>query len=159
MDTATVPLVRRSVTVHAPVSRAFTIFTENFGSWWPRVYTVSQAPDVTVIMDAGVGGRWYELGSDGSEVPWGQVRVWEPPHRVVLAWHLDDKWEYRPDLVQDREIEVRFSPLDDASTRVDLDHRGFPLDGVWLTRENAPARGHHVKPLILRRYADAAAGS
>jgi len=146
--------------VPAPIDRAFTIFTENFNTWWPRTYTVSGAAEVAVIMEAGVNGRWYELGSDGSETPWGSVRTWDPPHRVVLAWHLDAEWKYRPDLVQDKEIEVRFSPIDAETTQVDLYHRGFPLDGVWLTRDDAPpARGHDVKPMILGRYAEAVARS
>ena len=33
----------RGVTVAAPRERAFTVFTEQFGTWWPREYCIGKA--------------------------------------------------------------------------------------------------------------------
>jgi uncharacterized protein YndB with AHSA1/START domain len=98
------------------------------------------------------GGRWYERGSDGSETPWGRVRVWQPPHRVVLAWYLDENFDYQPELVQGKELEVRFTAIDDSATQIDLYHRGFPATSVWLLRSGAAAaHGHQISPLTTSR--------
>lgn len=68
-----------------------------------------------------VGGRWYEIGADGRECPWGRVLLWEPPARVVLAWQITADWGYDPDL--ETEVEVRFSPRPEGGTLVELEHR------------------------------------
>jgi hypothetical protein len=49
--TAAIPVVRRTLTVDAAVQRAFSVFTEGFASWWPKVYTVSSAPDARVVIE------------------------------------------------------------------------------------------------------------
>jgi len=59
---------------------------------------------------------------DGTECDWGTVLVWDPPHRLVLAWQITHEWGYQPDLTQASEVEVRFTPVA-GGTRVDLEHR------------------------------------
>lgn len=46
--------------------------------------------------------------------------VWEPPHRLVLAWQISAEWAFDPALVT--EVEVRFSAQPDGRTRVELEH-------------------------------------
>ncbi|GLZ32340.1 hypothetical protein Lesp02_45280 [Lentzea sp. NBRC 105346] len=55
----------------------------------------------------------------------GSVLEWEPPARVLLAWHLNGDWEYDPDPAHASEVEVRFVDLAGGRTRVELVHRGF----------------------------------
>ena len=122
----TVPPVLRTVTVSRPVEEAFRIFTEETGSWWPlgthsRSAAGHRGEEVkaeTVVIEGRVGGRIYEVMSDGTEASWGEVIAWEPPHRVVFSW----KPNPRPE--PPTEVEVTFI-AHDVGTRVDLEHRGW----------------------------------
>jgi uncharacterized protein YndB with AHSA1/START domain len=120
--------VRRSIVVRAPQERAFAIFTERMGSWWPLDgYSLGTKPVVDAIVEPRAGGRWYERSEDGSEVDWGRVLTWEPPARVVLAWQVSS--EFRPDPDLHTEVEVRFSADGAHRTRVELEHRGLEAYG------------------------------
>jgi uncharacterized protein YndB with AHSA1/START domain len=112
--------VSHTLTVRAPVERAFAVFTDGFGSWWPATHHLGDAELADAIIEPRAGGRWYERNADGSECDWGHVIAWEPPHRVLLAWQLDADWRYDRDLIT--EVDVRFEP-DGDGTRVTFEHR------------------------------------
>jgi hypothetical protein len=119
--------VRRSVLVKTNVERAFTAFTGRIGRWWPRSHSIGAAALADVILEPRPGGRWYERATDGSECEWGKVLIWDPPGRLVLAWQVDANWKYDPTLVL--EVEVTFTPVETALTRVDLEHRNLERYG------------------------------
>lgn len=121
--------VVRTVTVAIPQERAFAFFTEQFGSWWPREYSIGQADMADFVLEPKEGGRWYEIGVDGSECDTGRVTAYEPPDRLVLAWQLDGAWQYDPDISHASEVEVRFIADGVQRTRVELEHRGFENHG------------------------------
>jgi len=121
--------VVRTITVAAPQERAFKVFTEQFGSWWPREYSIGEADMADFVLEPKVGGRWYEVGADGSECDTGRVTAYEPPDRVAFAWQLDGAWQFDPDISHASEVEVRFIPEGDHRTRVELEHRGFENHG------------------------------
>jgi uncharacterized protein YndB with AHSA1/START domain len=123
-QTSDIP-VRKSVTVKASVEHAFQVFTAGFDTWWPRSHHIGSAPMKRAIIEGHVGGRCYSEQTDGAECPWGQILLWEPPHRFVMAWMINAQWKYEPDLAKSSEVEVRFTPEGDGSTRVDLEHRCF----------------------------------
>ena len=122
--------VRRSVTVKTGIDRAFRVFTEEFDSWWPRSHHIGKSPMTKAIIEPFVGGRCYSEQADGTECPWGRVTVWEPPRRLAYAWQITHEWGFEPDLSKASEVEIRFSPQDDGSTRVDLEHRHFERHGA-----------------------------
>ena len=122
-EAAIVAPVQKSVTVKASVERAFRVFTEEFDSWWPRTHHIGKSPMTRGIVEGHTGGRCYSLQEDGTECDWGQILVWEPPHRLVLAWQITHEWGYEPDLARSSEVEIRFTPTPDGGTRVDLEHR------------------------------------
>jgi len=126
----TIPAVRQSVTVNAPVEKAFKVYTDGFNSWWPPQHHIGTAELAEAVLEAKQGGRWYERGVDGSECEWGQVLAYEPPSRLLLSWQIDGTWKYDPDLAHASEVEVRFTDLGDGRTRVDLEHRGFERHGA-----------------------------
>ena len=82
------------------------------------------------LIEGRPGGRCYSEQEDGIECDWGQILVWEPPHRFVMAWQITPAWKYQPDLAQSSEVEVRFTPEADGLTRVDLEHRNFERSGA-----------------------------
>lgn len=34
------------------------------------------------MIEPGIGGRLFERTPEGEEIPWGEVTLWEPPHRL-----------------------------------------------------------------------------
>jgi uncharacterized protein YndB with AHSA1/START domain len=115
--------IRKHVDVPIGPDEAFRLFTAGMGSWWP-LDTHSRREDDQVVKDVvveeHVGGRIYELMTDGSEGYWGTVTAWEPPSRLVVDWRPNDQIEQ-----PHTEVEVRFSPAADGGTSVDLEHRNW----------------------------------
>jgi hypothetical protein len=84
--------------VNASPGRAFEVFTAGFSSWWPiESHHIGENMAVEVFIEPQAGGRWFERDADGGECNWGFVIAWEPPHRVVLSWHLTPEYEFDPD--------------------------------------------------------------
>jgi uncharacterized protein YndB with AHSA1/START domain len=125
VDTA----VRRTITVEAPQERAFEVFTSQFGTWWPREYSIGEADMADFVVEPKAGGRWYEVGVDGEECDTGRVMRFEPPERLTLAWHLNGSFQYDPDPAHASEVEVRFIVETPTRTRVELEHRGIERHG------------------------------
>ncbi len=123
-------VVRRSVTVKATQEQAFRVFTHEFDSWWPRTHHIGKSPMKRAIIESAAGGRCYSEQEDGTDCEWGTVLAWEPPHRFVLAWQINEMWGYEPSIEKSSEVEVRFVPEADGSTRVDLEHRHFDRHGA-----------------------------
>jgi uncharacterized protein YndB with AHSA1/START domain len=126
--TSDVP-VRKTVTVKASAERAFQVFTDGFDSWWPRSHHIGSGQMKKAVIEGHVGGRCYSEQTDGTQCPWGQITLWEPPRRFVIAWQITAEWKYEPDLTRCSEVEVRFTPEAGGSTRVDLEHRCFQRMG------------------------------
>lgn len=112
--------VRRSIFVNAPQAHAFDVFTSGIGRWWPKTHAIGDAELDKPVIEPREGGRWYQLGVDGSECDIGKVLAWEPPARLLLAWQLDPDWHFDP--VLQTEVEITFTPEGDG-TRVNLEHR------------------------------------
>ena len=118
--------IRRTLRVKAGQDKAFRTFVAGMGSWWLKSHSLLQSPQQDVRIEPETGGRWYEVGEDGSEQTWGRVLAWEAPERVVLAWQLNAEWTYDPDF--ETTVEVRFTP-DGDHTIVDFEHRDLERFG------------------------------
>ena len=116
--------LRLSLAVRCPVDRAFAVWTEETSRWWPASHTVSGEPGLDVIFEARPGGRIFERTPAGAEVDWGEITVWEPPYRLVYSWHI------RADRADATEVEITFVDQGDATTRVDIEHRGWERLGA-----------------------------
>jgi uncharacterized protein YndB with AHSA1/START domain len=146
-------VVRTSVTVAAPVDKAFAVFTDGFDGWWPRTHHLGDGELATAVLEPRTGGRWYERLVDGNECEWGRVLVYEPPHRLVLSWAITPTWAVEPDAERASTVEVRFSPEDEGHTRVELEHRDLDRHGDdWQAMRNSVSSDGGWTG-ILRRYA------
>ncbi len=65
--------VRNSIVVDAPIERAFSVFTEDFGSWFPREYNLLEVDIAERTFETRAGGRITDRGADGSECSWARV--------------------------------------------------------------------------------------
>ncbi|MEO3854580.1 SRPBCC family protein [Acrocarpospora sp. B8E8] len=116
--------LRMSFQVNCPPVHAFEVWTSKISLWWPRDHTVSGRPEVDVILEPRVGGRIFERLGAGAEHDWGEITVWEPPQRIGYLWHLNR------DRSDATEVEITFIDNDDATTRVEIEHRGWERLGT-----------------------------
>lgn len=124
--------IRLEFEVACPVEHAFDVWARRIDRWWPDDHTVSVDAGLTVVLEGRPGGRIFERTAGGVEHDWGEVTVWEPPTRLGYLWHL------RRDRADATEVEIRFIDRGDATTRVEIEHRGWErlgADGVtWRDR-------------------------
>jgi hypothetical protein len=116
--------LRLTFDVPCPPGLAFEVWTVGIDGWWPADHTASGEGDATVVLEPRPGGRIYERTAAGVEHDWGEVTVWEPPARFVYLWHL------RRDRADATEVEIRFQPLGESGTRVEIEHRGWERLGA-----------------------------
>jgi len=154
--------VRKSITVKASAERAFRVFTEGIDTWWPRTHHIGKAPMRKTIIEGRTGGRCYSEQTDDTQCDWGRVLVWDPPCRLIFSWQIAPTWQYEPDLAKSSEVEVRFTPEPDGSTRVDLEHRYFERCGAggetMRTAVDSPGGWGSILEHFVSRLAQAADG-
>ena len=115
--------VSKSIVVDAPPARAFELFVDQ-ERWWPiKTHHLAQPAGERAVLEPFVGGRWYEVSSDGSETDWGRVLAFEPPRRILLSWQMSADWTHEPDPERSSEIEVTFIAEADNRTRLVYEHR------------------------------------
>jgi len=121
--------VTTTIVVDAPPDRAFAVFTEEMGSWWPRDHHIIEAPLSHMVFEPKVGGNIYDVGTDGSECRWARVLAYDPPTRVVFSWDISLQWQLETDADRTSEVEVRFVAVGADRTRVELEHRHIDRHG------------------------------
>ena len=153
MTQADATVVRRQIVVQAPIERAFTVFTEQFGDFKPPEHNLLAAPIAETVFEPKVGGHIYDRGVDGSECRWARVLAYDPPDRVVFSWDISPQWQIETDPDNTSEVEVRFVAETPHRTRVELEHRHLDRHGAgWQSVSDGV--GHDEGwPLYLTRYA------
>jgi uncharacterized protein YndB with AHSA1/START domain len=136
----TVTSVQSSIVVDAPIERAFSIFTEGIGTWWPPEHHILQAELAETVFEPREGGHIYDRGVDGSECRWARVLAYEPHIRVVFSWDISLQWQIESDPQRTSEVEVRFIAETPQRTRVELEHRNLDRHGEgWEQMRDAVA--------------------
>jgi uncharacterized protein YndB with AHSA1/START domain len=158
MSTATDTAVTTSVVVDVSQARAFTVFTDEIGTWWhPDHHLLPEGTTLEkMVFEPRVGGNVYDIASDGSECRWSRVLAYDPPDRVVFSWDIDLQWGIETDHERTSEVEVRFVPEGPDRTRVELEHRNLDRHGNGWEQMRAAVGSDDGWPVGMRRYADAA---
>jgi uncharacterized protein YndB with AHSA1/START domain len=146
--------VQQTIVVDAPIERAFSVFTEGIGTWFPREYNLMNTEIVERVFEPRVGGQVIDRGADGSECRWARVLAYEPPNRVVLSWDISPQWQIETDPEKTSEVDVRFTAEGPQRTRLELEHRHIDRHGEgWeQTREAVGSDGGW--PGCLRSFAE-----
>jgi uncharacterized protein YndB with AHSA1/START domain len=146
--------IRHEIVVDAPIDRAFSVFTKDFGSFKPPEHNMLNVAIAETVFEPREGGHLYDRGVDGSECRWARVLAYEPPDRVVISWDISPQWQIETDPDRTSEVEVRFIAEAPERTRVELEHRNLDRhgDGWVAVREGVDFEGGW--PTYLRRFAD-----
>ena len=146
-------VVRRQIVVHAPIERAFAVFTERFGDFKPPEHNLLAAPIAETVFEPKVGGHIYDRGVDGSECRWARVLAYEPPDRVVFSWDISPRWQIETEPDNTSEVEVQFVAETPERTRVELEHRNIDRHGDGWQAVRDGVADDAGWPLYLARYA------
>jgi len=109
------PLVSE-FTVACSREHAFDVWATKTSAWWPHDHSVSAEPGLTVTFEPRRGGRIYERTLEGTEHDWGEILVWDPPHRLTYSWHIAS------DSSDATEVDITFTG-DRETTTVTIVHR------------------------------------
>jgi len=146
--------VRNSIVVDAPIERAFSVFTDGFGSFKPPDHNLLAVDIAETVFETHVGGHIYDRGVDGSECRWARVLAYEPPDRVVFSWDISAQWQLETDPSRTSEIEVTFVAETPERTRVELEHRNLDRHGEGWQGVREGVHGDQGWPLYLDRFAE-----
>jgi uncharacterized protein YndB with AHSA1/START domain len=150
--------VRHEIVVQAPIARAFSVFTDEMGSFKPPEHNMLGVEIAETVFEPRAGGRVFDRGIDGSECHWARVLAYEPPDRVVISWDISPQWQIETDLAKTSEVEVRFVAEAPDRTRVELEHRDLDRHGDGWEAVRDGVDGADGWPLYLQRFADVLAG-
>ena len=109
--------IRKSIRIERPAQIAFTLFCEQIGQWWPKAPSFGGKVPTNMIIEGRVGGRFYQVYSDGTEFEIGRVTAYQPPSTVAFTWRAPS-WD------TPTQVEVRFV-AEGTGTRVELEHSGW----------------------------------
>jgi Activator of Hsp90 ATPase homolog 1-like protein len=121
MSTGPLTDLIKTVTVPARPDRAFTVFVDEIGTWWPLGGFSVGGASSTVAFErdaAGRAARLVETLADGTTTAWGSVTRWDPPRAVAFTWHPGERAESAT------HVEVTFTAEGDG-TLVRLAHGGW----------------------------------
>ncbi len=121
-------MIHKSLWLPCDVARAFAIFTQEAGQWWPvdRRHT-SDSASMIVFEPM---GRFIERARDGHEVELGRVITWDPPSSLIFTFYPGT------DVDHPTRVTVDFV-RDGAGTRVSLTH-GPTAASLALFDQRAP---------------------
>jgi len=145
---------QHSIVVEAPIERAFSVFTDGFGTFKPPEHNLLEVDIAETVFETHVGGNIYDRGVDGSECRWARVLAYEPPNRVVFSWDISPQWQIETDPDKTSEVEVRFIAESPDRTRVELEHRNLDRHGDGWEQEREGVGGDQGWPLYLDRFAE-----
>ena len=122
-------MITKSVVLRCSPERAFALFTEQAGLWWPPERRHTDDASSEIRLEA--FGRFFERASDGTEVELGVVRAFEPASRLMLDWYPGTGPE------NPTQVEVTFEAID-SGTRASPSSTALASPVVEVFGRNAP---------------------
>jgi uncharacterized protein YndB with AHSA1/START domain len=110
---------RVSVVVPVPVEEAFRVYTDQAADWLPAEHRFLR-DSKSVVMEKGVGGRFYEKSADGAEVVRGTIVEWAAPERLAMTWRIGPGWRPVADDEHACVVVVEFRAAEAGETEVSL---------------------------------------
>src|SRR3954454_2692564 len=158
MPETILPSVVREISVAAPIDTCFKIFVDGFATWWPPSHHIGDRDVVDFRIEPVVGGRCYDIDTDGGECHWGTVLALEPPRRVAFAWHIQSDWTVDRDPARQSEVEVTFTALNPQRTSVRLEHKKLERHGGGAHDLRTGIDSEGGWTILLNRFGDVAEG-
>jgi uncharacterized protein YndB with AHSA1/START domain len=149
--------VHKSITVDAPIDRAFHVFTQEMQTWWPPEHHLLDAQLAEMVVEPRVGGDVYDVGTDGSKCRWARVLEYDPPNLFVFSWDINLEWEIETDLERTSEVAITFTAEGENRTRVELEHRNLDRHGEGWEKMRDAVGSPDGWGVGLGRFAEAAA--
>jgi hypothetical protein len=89
------PAIEETVAVALTLDRAFALFTDGFGAWWPADYTYAEPAGLSSIsLGMKSGDLCHEIGPHGFRVDWGRLLDVKPPSRFLSQIVPDRRLDY-----------------------------------------------------------------
>jgi uncharacterized protein YndB with AHSA1/START domain len=125
--------IRHETTVPVNAEKAFSLFADHIGDWWPSENTFARVEGVQeslvgITIDRQPGGQWFERLADGRTLSWGRVLEYIRPERLTLTWQIGADGHPEPDPDRASVVEVHFTGAGET-TGVTIVHRDFDRHG------------------------------
>ena len=148
--------IHKRIEVPCDQEQAFEVFLD-IESWWPTdrfATSVMSGHGVqTIRVDARNGGGIVEVGTDGSEYVWGTITEYDPNDYLRMDFHVPHPSQERPGFTV---VEVRFTPVGDGRTAVELTQSGWEGLGDMAEMASGGYRSAWT-PIFEQAYAEACA--
>ena len=119
------PIVK-SIEVGCSQEKAFRVFLDEMYTWWPvdrfSVSVMGGGATKEVRVDARAGGKIIEIGPDGAEHQWGEIKTYDPYDAFSMDFNIAPPGYPTDEMSQ---VEVRFEALGPDRTRVELTQTGW----------------------------------
>ncbi len=149
--------VRTAVTVNTPIERAFDVFTQKMGTWWPETHHIIEGELAEMVFEPRVGGSIYDRTTDGNETRWARVLAYDPPNRLVFSWDISSQWQIETDPDKTSQVEVTFTADGPDRTHVVLEHSKLDAHGEGWEQHRDMVGAQDGWQLSLDAFAKAAA--
>ena len=121
-------MINKTAMLACQPERAFILFTEQAGLWWPTDRRHTKDPSSEIRIEA--AGRFFERSGAGVEVELGVVLIFEPARRLLLNWYAGTG------PANPTQVEITFEAVG-TGTRVTVCHNAG-LAGQEVFACNAP---------------------
>jgi len=138
--------INKSLTVPLSAEDAFTLFTTDIDTWWPKATHSVKGAKSKVTFATHKGGDIIETDEDGNTHVWGTIIAIDPGKYLAFSWHPG-----RP-ASEATTVTVAFTATKDG-TLCELTHGGFEVLGP--TADAISTSYLHGWDMVLGCYASA----